>query len=568
MKEISIKKLIAENNPNLLRKYPKFIQNSIIFVIEKLLKIKEINKFLKLAGEKKNVDFIDLLFDYLNVKINYDEDKLENIPSEDSVIIIANHPSGGLDGLALLNIIAKRRPDIKVVANDLLSNVDNLKDIFLPIDLYSNSPQKEKLSAIMQHIKSGKSVLFFPAAKVSRKINGEIRDLPWTLGAFKMARKFSSAILPIHIRAQNSKLFYLVLKLKDSFAPLLLPREMFGQKGKTIELSFGEVIDPKIFANVNLDDELCGMIRYYIYNIEKPDVNLKKIFQKLMAKKNNFIESLNPVCQKETSDIYVIKFDSGENNSKFLEYIGNIRAEVYSGIGAKFEKSDSDQDIFDKDATHILVWDRIQNELIGGYRLFPCWEFFDDKNTNTYLSHIFDFSDNFLLTHRNSIEIGRSFIQEKYQNKNYLDHLWIGIGYFLRQNPRAKYFYGTVSLGSEYSPESISLICTYYKKWYHREEENIQPHFQFDFPENIFPLNNLILSGKTSNEDFKILKNELKKMNLKIPVLLRKYVSLTQEGGTKFISISYDKRFGVVSLLCLVDLENISPLFQRRYLGS
>ena len=280
------------------------------------------------------------------------------------------------------------------------------------------------------------------------------------------------------------------------------------------------------------------------------------------------IERFNPVCKKETSDIYVIKFDSGKNNSKFLEYIGNIRAEVYSGVGAKFQKSDSDQDIFDKDATHILVWDRILNELIGGYRLFPCWEFFDKDETNTYLSDFFEFSKNFLQTHKNSIEIGRSFIQEKYWNKNFLDYLWLGIGHFLTQNPRAKYFYGTVSLGSEYSPESISLICTYYKKWYYQEDENIHPHTQYTFPENKFPLNNSILNGKTFSEDFLILKNELKKVNIRIPVLLRKYVSLTQVGGTKFISISYDKTFDVVSLLCLVDLENLSPLFQKRYLGS
>jgi len=279
MKEISIKKLIAENNPNLLRKYPGFIQNYLIILVEKLLKIQEINKFLKLAADKKNIGFIDLLFDYLDVKIKYDEDDLKNIPNNGPVIITANHPSGGLDGLALLSVIGKRRPDIKVVANDLLSNIDNLQDIFLPIDLYSNSPQKEKLSAIMQHIKSGKSVLFFPAAKVSRKINGEIIDLPWTLGAFKLARKFSSAILPIHIKAQNSKLFYFILSLKDSLAPLLLPREMFAQKGKTIHLSFGKIIQPKIFTDINRDEELCNAIQKYTYDLNKPDLELIKYFK-------------------------------------------------------------------------------------------------------------------------------------------------------------------------------------------------------------------------------------------------------------------------------------------------
>ncbi len=284
-------------------------------------------------------------------------------------------------------------------------------------------------------------------------------------------------------------------------------------------------------------------------------------------KKQSLISEHIPLFHKENGDIYIIKFGSGENDDEFLKHIGNVRGEVYSAIGAKFQSSESDQDKFDNNTTHILLWNRNEDELIGGYRLFPCWEFFDDKGANTYLSNIFNFSNEFISKHKDSIEIGRSFIQKKYWNKNYLDYLWFGIGEYLKQNKRAKYFYGTVSLGREYSAVAVSLICAYYRKWYWKPDGDVQCHPIYEFPKDISPLNNSILSGKTSAEDYKILRHELKKINSTVPVLLRKYVSLTKEGGTKFISFSYDQEFEVVSLLCLVDLGKLSPLFHKRYLG-
>ncbi len=276
MKQISIRELLDANNQSLIGKYPQFIQKIIIYSIEKLLKINEINKFISLAKDKTGVDFIDLLFEKLGVEINYEKDFLDKIPAETSLIIIANHPTGGLDGLALLSVIHKKRPDIKVVANDLLSNINNLREMFLPVDLYSTSNQRENISAIMQHIRSGNSVLFFPAAKVSRKINGQIRDLEWTLGAFKMARKLSTQILPVYINAKNSRLFYLSLKLKDSLAPLLLPREMFGQKGKTIELIPRKIITKEIFRDINRDEDVGEMVRNYLYDTHHISPTLSK----------------------------------------------------------------------------------------------------------------------------------------------------------------------------------------------------------------------------------------------------------------------------------------------------
>ena len=90
-------------------------------------------------------DFIDAVFDELAVDCRYRHGELCNIPARGRVVIVANHPLGGLDGLALLRLVGSIRRDVRVVANELLLNIDPLKGVFLPVDVFGNGTNKAHL---------------------------------------------------------------------------------------------------------------------------------------------------------------------------------------------------------------------------------------------------------------------------------------------------------------------------------------------------------------------------------------------------------------------------------------
>lgn len=278
MEEISLEKLIKSKNPKIFEKYPKFGISFVLFIVGKILHLKEINQFIRNSHNLHNLDYTRAIFKMLNFSYFYSKSDLQKIPKDGRLVIVANHPLGALDGLSIVEMIHKVRPDAKIVVNDLLSNLENLNGIFLPVDLFNTKSQRENLIRISQMMQEEKCVIFFPAGKVSRLQGFKIRDPKWNKGAVMIARKFNAPILPIFISGRNTFLFYFLIKIKDIFATFLLPREMFKKKGYTLNYKFGNLVNPEIFKRVESDKELTAKLKEYIYSIKKGEDKFNNIF--------------------------------------------------------------------------------------------------------------------------------------------------------------------------------------------------------------------------------------------------------------------------------------------------
>lgn len=276
MEEISLEKLIKSKNPKIFEKYPKFLLDSVFYLISKILHLKEINQFIRNSKELYDLDYTRAVFKMLNFSYKYNEIDLEKIPKTGKLIIVANHPLGALDGLSIVEMVRKVRPDAKIVVNDLLSNLNNLDGLFLPVDLYNTKSQRENLIRISKMMKEEKCVIFFPAGVVSRLKGMKVRDTKWNKGAVTIARKFYSPILPIFIDGKNSFSFYFLAKVKSIFATFLLPREMFKKRNYTLNYKFGNLVSEKIFNEIKSDRELTEILKSYIYSIEKTPKELEK----------------------------------------------------------------------------------------------------------------------------------------------------------------------------------------------------------------------------------------------------------------------------------------------------
>jgi len=267
MEKIDIKEIFKEKNPQLAKLIPGFIYNYIRRIIHQ----DELNEGLSRFGHLQGLDFINEVIDYFNLKI--DVIHPERIPREGRYIFSANHPLGGLDGIVFAHVIGKIHPNIKFIVNDLLMNVQNMDDVFIPVNKHGKQ-SVEYVKHIADAYQSDAQILNFPAGLCSRKQKGEICDLEWKKSFVKKAIQYKRDIVPIHIDGRNSNFFYNLANLRKflgisaNLEMFYLVDEMYKQRNQHITLTVGEPVSYKSLAQQKNPLEWANEIKQYVYHLE------------------------------------------------------------------------------------------------------------------------------------------------------------------------------------------------------------------------------------------------------------------------------------------------------------
>lgn len=266
-KLIDIRKVIGDKNPNLLKILPNFVINYIKNIVHE----DEINAHIANNKDIFGVQFVEnTLFDLFGVKIQYQG--LENLKKSERFIVASNHPMGGLDGLAIMYVVSKINPNIKVPVNDLLLYIPNLKPIFLPVNKHGKQSSDAAIE-IEEAYNSDAAIIYFPAGLASRKINGKIMDLEWKKSFIQKARQYHRDIIPVYISGKNSNFFYNLanlrkkLAIKSNIEMFFLSNEMFKQKDKNIKIIFGEPISYNFFDKSKTDKEWAQYVKDIVYKL-------------------------------------------------------------------------------------------------------------------------------------------------------------------------------------------------------------------------------------------------------------------------------------------------------------
>ena len=196
---INVRRLIESKNPRLIKWIPGFI----IRYLERILHQKEINDFLN-THDSKNQDFCKEVL--AEIGVTYSISGVENIPKTGKCIVVMNHPLGGMDAMALVDGLRDHRTDIKFIVNDLLLNLDPLKEIFVGV----NKHGKTKSSSLLQVnnlFASDQLVCVFPAGLVSRKPKGVLKDLEWKKTFVKQPRQNDQTLDQVHIDGEVKNIF-------------------------------------------------------------------------------------------------------------------------------------------------------------------------------------------------------------------------------------------------------------------------------------------------------------------------------------------------------------------------
>jgi len=281
---IDIRRVFASKNPRLL----KFIPGFVISYLKRVIHQDELNATLERNKEKMGLEFIDVILEEFGAKIKVEG--IENLPATGRYIIAANHPLGGIDGMALMRVVGQVRKDILFPVNDLLLYLPNLRPLFIPINKHGLNT--ENLKIFDESFASGAAILYFPAGMCSRKVKGKIIDLEWKKTFISKARKFRRDIIPVYIRGRNSNFFYRLanwrvkLGIKANIEMLYLVDEMFKQKDKEILIRFGTPVPHQVFDNNRKDAEWASFMKEKVYSLANiPGINPNEL-PKQYAKDN------------------------------------------------------------------------------------------------------------------------------------------------------------------------------------------------------------------------------------------------------------------------------------------
>jgi len=254
MEFIDVEKAIRNKNPRLLKTLPRFL----ISYLKRIIRQEDLNALLEEHGHLKGLEFIEGALKFM--QITYKAYGAENIPRHGRFVFASNHPLGGLDGLVFILEVGKIYPNLKFPVNDLLMNVTNLHDVFLPVNKHG-SQGKEAARQIEVAYASDAQILYFPAGLCSRKQKGSIKDLEWKKSFISKAIKHQRDIIPVHFEGRNSNFFYnlanirVLMGIKSNFEMMYLPNEMFKQSGKTIVMTFGKPISYQLIKDSELSHQ-------------------------------------------------------------------------------------------------------------------------------------------------------------------------------------------------------------------------------------------------------------------------------------------------------------------------
>ena len=185
---ICVDTVINEKFPGLGARHPR-IRKTLALLFKYLFYEAEFKQFERDYPYLIGVDFVDKALEYFDFDYSVKAWERERIPVSGRVVIVANHPIGSLDGLALLKLISDVRPDVKVVANELLYSLKPLRPLLLPVDNMNGNTPKQNLKNIERHLEGDGALIIFPAGEVSRLRATGVKDSRWRTGFLRFATK-------------------------------------------------------------------------------------------------------------------------------------------------------------------------------------------------------------------------------------------------------------------------------------------------------------------------------------------------------------------------------------------
>ena len=548
-------------------------------------RINEIYRNLLEANAKEPFGKILQLMDITYLVTSYD---LEKIPTHKPLVVVANHPFGGIEGIILADLISRVRPDTKVLGNYLLQHIDPISDAIVPVDPFgrksSVSGNAKTFRTCLRWLKKGHCLIVFPAGEVSHLDYGQFRitDPEWSSHIASLVRMSDAHVLPIFFPGRNSLLFNAMGLVHPRLRTLMLARELLAKQSSRINLFVGRSISPEKMSTFEDDKKLIRWLRfktYFIANRLERSGKLVKLPFKRVRKEVSTRELIPPVpssrlaaeaaslpesCCLLTHKHMSVFIASSRQIPNMLQEIGRLREKTFREVGEGTGKP-VDIDIFDSYYKHLILWNTNTSEVVGAYRIGDTAAILDRFGRKGLYTHsLFRFKNGLMHYLTQSLELGRSFIRSEYQRQpNCLALLWKGIGSYLVQHPEYRILFGPVSISNSYQRVSKQIMIQFLKR--NCSSRELSTYVSPRCPFRMLPGRPLDHTVAGSIDDVSMLVSEIESDGKRVPVLIKHYLKLNGQ----FIAFNVDRDFcNAVDGLVVVDLMKTETKLLERFMGG
>jgi putative hemolysin len=568
---------------------------SIPALAEKFIPVEKVRELYRRVQRSPEGFGLENLLAEMQVELRVDAADAARIPSKGPVVVVANHPFGMLDGAILAVLLARVRPDVKVMTNYLLRDVPELAQHCIFVDPFESvdAPRADRIQTnrralreALTWLRNGGMLAVFPAGEVSQWQfpQGQIADPCWNDTAVRLIRRTGATALPVYFCGRNSVSFHLFGMIHPRLRTAFLLQEFLQQAGRTVEVRVGSEIPSDSVAGIADDREAIEYLRWRTYLLARRSRTEKSWSEAVRSKIDEKVqEPVAPAeraqalaeelrrlagdrCLVENAElaVYLVK---AHETPRMLQELGRLREVTFRGGGEGTGKQ-RDLDRFDNYYWHVLLWHKTRQELVGAYRAGNTAEILNEHGVNgLYTSTLFRYDVRVFEKLGPALELGRSFIRPEYQRQYApLLLLWKGIARLLAMHGKISVLFGAVSISNDYSKASREMIYHFFEA---RMREDglagmIEPRRPFR-PAGLRPWDcHAMFAALRELEDLSQPIADVETDGKGLPILLRQYAKI----GGKMLAFNVDRKFSnVLDGLVMVDLRKTEPAVLDRYMG-
>ncbi|MBD5163424.1 MAG: glycerol acyltransferase [Bacteroidales bacterium] len=252
----------------------KYIPRLLVRAVEKIIHQKDLNELLANNFPSRGAKFCEGVLADLDVQLRSVNE--ENLPADPRIVLVSNHPLGGLDGVTMIAWLSRHYGrTARFVVNDILMAVEPLRECFLPVNTHG-AQNRESSRKLVEAMESDDPIVIYPAGLVSRLgDDGRVADTPWRKMFVHKAIEYKRTVVPVFFHANNSKFFYRMARLrkrmglKFNYEMVLLPREIFRARKASFTLTVGKPIAWDELARMDADGMAAARIQSLVYSLSK-----------------------------------------------------------------------------------------------------------------------------------------------------------------------------------------------------------------------------------------------------------------------------------------------------------
>lgn len=538
-------------------------------------------------GDPTPSQFAENLLRFLRMSWQIDEEALQKLRAKSGpLIVLSNHPFGGADSLAFVQLLETIRPGAwRMLSNQVVCSVPELGPSLIAVDPLSSegesaSVNRRGLVSAMRHLRSGGVLGLFPAGRVSHwnSATNTVADQAWSDHAVRLAAATGADIAVLHIPGQNSAHFLRVPPRWSRFRALMLCRELTRPATRNLHLRLATVRHHDEIKNLSSQAGSGAKLQAWCYLRADADVPRPAPWSSPVAAAQPVAPAAAPVSvaaeiEKLRETRHVLssgKFDilliHGNDSANLLHELGRSREITFRAAGQGTWQT---LDLTPEDTYyhHLLLWDREAARLAGAYRIGIVQDILKAQGRQgLYLDHIFKIQPAFYKKLGPAFELSRSFVLPEYQRDNQaLAALWKGLGHSaVRQDITS--LFGSVTISNAHHPASRAILVEHLRRNYADSPELcafIQARRPFVPTTSYHELIGAAHQGD-SIDALSPMIHHLEENKRGIPPLMRYYCSL----GAKYLGFHVEANFAD-ALYCLlrVDLHAMPAAYQRRFLG-